>query len=202
MHREFDGSTTDLKGEGSKTSVDTPLKLRLSGPGKTADGGNYMVLGLPEQKCQVVFFYPGLRPWPDDCFEAELGTNRVRAWQLKAGYYLTNYIATNVDLPAAQAGVWLVRGKPLRHSQLKLCGELPVNVDPLYGGIQLQRDGSEFHIDATLSNVDGTTISGSFDSYKTLWEPLMVPAMLFDLAGGASKPEWLIPTLKTNVFVP
>ncbi|MGH7939726.1 MAG: hypothetical protein ACREFR_01475, partial [Limisphaerales bacterium] len=43
-YRQFEGSTTNLSGNGNKTLQGTELKVRFAS-GETDYGGNYMVLG-------------------------------------------------------------------------------------------------------------------------------------------------------------
>src|SRR5277367_5197601 len=117
MHREFRGSTANLKGDGGQTSPTNFLKMAVADFGVTTNGGNYIVLSLPEQNCEFVLFYPKLRPYPYDDLRVEIDANGSRAWQILQGYYLTNYISTNLDLPPNQAEAWLTRGKGLDYAR-------------------------------------------------------------------------------------
>jgi hypothetical protein len=179
---EFHGATRNLRGDGGLTFEDEPLKLRVSGSGSTINGGNYMALSLPQEKCQIVLFYPKIKPvgdkalnvYPDYVFRADIETNHVHAWQIEGVWRGRNAVSTNVDLPEGHTAVWLVRGKPLRRSVLELGGQCPTNTVPLFGKIQVQKDG-DYHIVAKLSNDDGTRISGTLDSEKGLWAPIGLP---------------------------
>lgn len=178
--------------------------MAVADSGVTTNGSNFIALSLPKQNCELALFYPRLRPYPYDYFRAEIGTNSSRAWQILQGFYLTNYISTNLDLSSNQTEVWLIRGKELSHSWLKrgIAADLPANTERLHGKIGMVKDDGKFHINADLVGSDGTKISGIFDSYKT---PSMLWAWPVVLIFGPEGPSWEqhykpSPTLKTNYF--
>jgi hypothetical protein len=182
--REFRGVTANLKDDGTVISDDKPLKFKVSSSGNTIDAGNYMALWLPHEKCQVILFYPKLRPFPNyQYFEADIKTNHVHVRQFEEDWHGTNNLGTNFDLPAGHAAVWLVRGKRLHKSVLELDGSCPANAEPLFGKIKML-EARDFNIDAQLTNDDGTEISGTFQSYRTLWAPVGYPVAVFALMFG------------------
>lgn len=180
IHREFRGSTSNLKGDGGQTPPGEFLKMKLANSGITANGGNYITLSLPSQNCELTIFYPKLRPYSYQVFQAQISTNHTHVWQI---HYLTNDFHTiwhtNLDLPEKQMAVWIVRGEPLSSSQLKCNDKLPQNARRLYGQIEMTDTGREFQINVELSNDDGTHLSGIFDSYEEFWGPLAYTIALF-----------------------
>jgi hypothetical protein len=110
----------------------------------------------------------------------ELGTNQIHAWQVELGYLSTNQIAIREELPPNQTDVWLIRGKPLKRSELVsgVTGSLPVNTERLQGSVEMLKNGGVFHINVHLSGDSGVKLLGIFDSYKALWRPLLYPYIL------------------------
>jgi hypothetical protein len=187
MHRDFRGSTANLKADGGETSNVNALKMSVASSGVTTNGGNYLVISLPEQNCQLVLFYPKMKLYPYYCLRAEIGTNQIRAWQIEHSQHSTNYVTVSEELPPNQTDVWLKRVKSFNRSELAtgVTGGLPVNAERLHGSFEMMKDGGVFHINAHLSGDNGVELSGIFDSYKSLWSPLIpvvVPIML--LFGG------------------
>ena len=184
-HREFRGSTTNLKGAGDQTSNTNFLKMSVECSGITTNGGNYIVFQLPEENCKLVLFYPKMKPYPYYYFRAKLDTNQIRAWQIEQSDYLTNHIVTTEELPQKQTDVWLVKGKQLNRLRLDFGpeGVLPASAERLHGQIEMVTDSKnrEFHVNVDLSNGNGVKLSGIFDSYKELWPPLEIPYMIFVL---------------------
>ncbi len=187
-HREFRGSTANLGGE-EQTAPTNFLKVKVAGSGVTTNAGNYLVLSLPSQNCQLAFFYPKLKPFRYDLVEAEINSNHTHAQQVEQGMRGTNYVCITVDLPEKQTGVWLVRrnNSTLHNFELGPMGNLPAGAERLYGQFEWSKDGSAFGINADLASEDGVKISGIFDSYKELWYPLALPGILIFGPGG---PSW------------
>jgi hypothetical protein len=189
IHREFRGSTANLKGGGEQTAPADFLKMKVASSGVTTNGGNYLVLSLPSQNCQLAFFYPKLKPFQWELVEAEVSSNHTHVQQIEQGMRGTNYVCITVDLPEKQTGVWLIREKQFDRSQLELGpeGDLPAGAERLYGKIELSKDGRVFHVNADLLGENGVKMSGIFDSYKELWTPLVYPAVLIF---GPEGPSW------------
>ena len=178
--REFRGSTANLKSNGDLTSNTNFLKMSVAGSGVTTNGGNYLVLSLPEENCQLALFYPKLKPYPYYYFKAEVGTNQIHAWQIDLSNQTTNHITVHIDLPPNQTDAWVKRGKTFSRSELAagVTGSLPASAERLHGQIEMEKKGGEFHINVDLSNENGVKLSGIFDSYRTLWRPLLYPYIL------------------------
>jgi hypothetical protein len=180
MQREFRGSATNLKNDGGQTSISNDLKMTVAGSGITMNGGKYIVFSLPEENCRLVLFYPKLKP--DYYLRAELGTNQIHAWQIMYGCYSTNGFTVREELPQNQTDAWLVRGKQPRSSELAsgVMGSLPANAERLQGQVEMVTDSKnrEFHMNVDLSGDNRVKLLGIFDSYKTLWSPLILPFVL------------------------
>jgi len=187
-HREFSGSTANLKGDGEQTSAINTLKMRVAGSGTTTNGGSYIIFSLPQEHCQLVLFYPKMKPYPYYYLRADLGTNQIRSWQIEqSDPSPTNHVVTNIELPPNQTAVWFKRGKPFSCSELTsgIAGRLPADAERLYGQVEMMKDGGEFHITVDLSNDGGVKLSGIFDSEKEPWRPFWYPlVVIYMLFGG------------------
>jgi hypothetical protein len=180
-HREFSGSTANLKGAGDQTSNANDLKMSVEGSGITTNGGNYIIFSLPQEHCHLVLFYPKMKPYPYYYFRADLGTNQIHGWQIEqSDPSPTNHIVTHINLAPNQTDVWFKRGKTFNRSELKsgIAGGLPADAERLYGQVEMIKDGGEFHITVDLSNENGVKLLGILDSYKEPWPPLVYPFLI------------------------
>ncbi len=153
--------------------------MTVAASGSTTNGGSYLVLSLPEEKCQLAFLFPKIKN-PRYYLKAELGANDIYTQQIEYGIYLTNNISVAEELPKNQTDVWLKRGSPFKNLELVsgVTSNLPAEAERLQGQVELGKDGKEFHITMNLFDDNGVKLSGTFDSYVDAW--FLVPyAVIF-----------------------
>jgi hypothetical protein len=195
MDRQFYGTGTNLKGKREQIPLGSHLKMSVAGSGDTTNGGRYMVLSLPHQDCWFVLFYPTVGP--GQWLRMEIGAKKSYAWRSEGAG--TSDWMKEVQNGSEQSAAWFVRGKQFDFSRLALgtsqFGLSVTNSEQLRGQVEIgigMNGHSEFDVNVDLSGDDGTTtLQGEFWSYKSLWPPLLGPAMLVfgDDGPGGSMPR-------------
>jgi hypothetical protein len=192
MDRQFYGTGTNLTGDREQIPLGSHLKMSVASSGDTTNGGRYMVLSLPKQDCWFVLFYPNIKPDPYQFLRVEIGAKQTHVWQYEGEG--TNHRMEELSDGPMQTGTWFVKGKKFDFSRLSLgtsqFGLSVTNSERLHGQLEIGFENhSEFNVNVDLSSDDGTTtFQGEFWSEKSLWPPLVGPAMLIF---GDDGPGWL-----------
>jgi hypothetical protein len=191
-HREFYGTGKNLNGGQEQNSAGSHLKMNVTCSGDTTNGGCYILFSLPKQHSMVVFFYPPLKS--NEWLRAEIGTKLTHVWRTEAAQ--TNSSAKEVRNASYQTGAWFIEDKRFDYSRLTL-GASQFNFPDakcirLYGQIEMGlRNDAEFEFNTDLCSDDRVTVlQGEFVSYKTLWRPLLLPAMLIFGDEGSNGPKF------------
>ncbi len=151
-HREFYGDASNLDGKLASLPAGSHLKMKISGSGAFAGDSRYLVFSLSNPSCIVALAYPQMQP--DHMLRADTHSGRITAW-----------LTRNKHADCS----WLALGRPPGAEWLPLHG----TVEIIWG------DSSRFYVNTDLSDDTGlTSLHGSFASYRTVWSPLVGPAML------------------------
>jgi hypothetical protein len=192
MDRQFYGTGTNLTGDREQIPLGSHLKMSVASSGDTTNGGRYMVLSLPHQACWLVLFYPTIGPGRG--LRMEIGAKESYAWRREGDG--TNSWMKKVQNASQQSGAWFVKRKWVDISLLAVgtsqFGLSATNSERLRGQVEIGFENpSEFDVTVDLSSDDcTTTLQGQFWSEKTLWPPLLGPAMLIfgdDGPGGSMR---------------
>ena len=191
---QFRGTAANLNSNGELTSASSGLKMNVACSGITTNGGNYIVLSLPEQNCRLILFYPTMKQ--HQSLLMEIGTNHNHTWRFEDQFYCSSpgmEVPCNLNLPAA----WLARGSRLDCSRLVrgLEASLPAKAGRMHGLVEINcANRPEFSAAVDLSDDTGQTkLCGNFDSHKELWSPLVSPTVATMLIFGAHGAEGSAP---------